>query len=81
MLAFVGAGDDKRAARLARAVAGAQSLPTRYGATTRDIGLPACRALRAFGAATMRSRSRCSPACLRSRTASAAARRSATCSI
>jgi tetratricopeptide (TPR) repeat protein len=49
MLAFVGAGDDKRAARLERAVAVAQSLPTRYGATTRDIGLPACRALRAFG--------------------------------
>jgi hypothetical protein len=49
MLAFVGARDGKRAARLERVVAGAQSLPTRYGATTRHIGLPACRALRAFG--------------------------------
>jgi hypothetical protein len=49
MLAFVGAGDHKRAARLERVVAGAETLPTRYGATTRQIGLPACRALRAFG--------------------------------
>ncbi len=49
MLAFVGAGDDRRAARLERVVARAQSLPTRYGATTRHVGLPACRALRAFG--------------------------------
>ena len=37
------------ARRPERVVAGAQSLPTRYGATTRHIGLPACRALRAFG--------------------------------
>lgn len=49
MLAVVGAGDDARAARLERIVARAQSLPTRYGATTRHVGLPACRALRAFG--------------------------------
>ena len=49
MLAFVGAGDNKRAARLERIVTSAQSLPTRYGATTRHVGLPACRALRAFG--------------------------------
>jgi hypothetical protein len=39
MLAFVGAGDDKRAARLERVVAErAVAAPTRYGATTRDIG-------------------------------------------
>jgi len=48
MLAFVGAGDHARARRLVRALAEAQSLPTRHGHTTRQIGLPACRALMAF---------------------------------
>jgi hypothetical protein len=49
MLAFVGAGDWDRAERLEHAVAQAASLPTRYGETTRLLGLPACRALIAFG--------------------------------
>jgi tetratricopeptide (TPR) repeat protein len=49
MLAFVGARDWDRARRLERELAKRQSLPTRHGATTRQIGLPACRALMAFG--------------------------------
>jgi tetratricopeptide (TPR) repeat protein len=49
MLAFVGAGDWDRAQRLERTLAGSQSLSTRHGATTRMLGLPACRALMAFG--------------------------------
>ena len=49
MLASVGARDWDRASRLERALAARQSLPTRHGATTRQIGLPACRALIAFG--------------------------------
>jgi tetratricopeptide (TPR) repeat protein len=49
MLSFVGAGDWQRALRLERALAHAQSLPTRHGETTRQVGLPACRALIAFG--------------------------------
>jgi tetratricopeptide (TPR) repeat protein len=49
MLAFVGARDWDRASRLERELARRQSLPTRHGATTRQIGLPACRALIAFG--------------------------------
>jgi tetratricopeptide (TPR) repeat protein len=49
MLAFIGADDWDRAQRLERAVAHAVSLPTRYGETTRLLGLPACRALIAFG--------------------------------
>ena len=49
MLAFVGASDWDRAERLEHAVAQATSLPTRYGETTRLLGLPACRALMAFG--------------------------------
>jgi tetratricopeptide (TPR) repeat protein len=49
MLAFVGAGDWARASRLERVLAGGQSQPTRHGATTRQLGLPACRALIAFG--------------------------------
>jgi tetratricopeptide (TPR) repeat protein len=48
MIAFVGAGDHARARRLVRTLAAAQSLPTRHGRTTRQIGLPACRALMAF---------------------------------
>ena len=49
MLAFVGAGEAALARRLEEALRRGQSLPTRHGATTRQIGLPACRALMAFG--------------------------------
>jgi len=49
MLAFVGARDWQSALRLERALAAAHSLPTRHGETTRQLGLPACRALIAFG--------------------------------
>ena len=49
MLSFVGARDWDRARRLELAVHRAASLPTRYGETTRLLGLPACRALIAFG--------------------------------
>jgi tetratricopeptide (TPR) repeat protein len=49
MLAFVGARDWDRAQRLELALARSVSLPTRYGETTRQVGLPACRALIAFG--------------------------------
>ncbi len=49
MLAFVGAQAWDRAQRLLRVLTGAQSLPTRHGETTRLLGLPACRALIAFG--------------------------------
>jgi tetratricopeptide (TPR) repeat protein len=48
MLAFVGARDWQRAQRLERALQRRWSLPTRHGATTRQLGLPACRALIAF---------------------------------
>ena len=49
MLAFVGAGDRDAANRLEQGLAAAQSAGTRHAATTRDIGLPACRAVIAFG--------------------------------
>lgn len=49
MLAFVGAQDWTRAQRLEAALVASHSLPTRYGESTRLIGLPACRALVAFG--------------------------------
>jgi tetratricopeptide (TPR) repeat protein len=49
MLAFVGARDWDRADRLERTLAGAAALATRHGATSRLLGLPACRALIAFG--------------------------------
>jgi tetratricopeptide (TPR) repeat protein len=49
MLAFVGARDGGRARRLELALAREQSRPTRHGATTRRLGLPACRALMAYG--------------------------------
>jgi tetratricopeptide (TPR) repeat protein len=49
MLAFVGARDCDRAQRLELALARAVSLPTRYGETTRLLGLPACRAVILFG--------------------------------
>jgi len=49
MLAFVGARDWARARTLERALAVGETLPTRHGKTTRQLGLPACRALMAFG--------------------------------
>jgi tetratricopeptide (TPR) repeat protein len=49
MLGFVGARDWDRAHQLELALAKRHSLPTRHGATTRLLGLPACRALIAFG--------------------------------
>ncbi|MFO1313623.1 MAG: tetratricopeptide repeat protein [Burkholderiales bacterium] len=49
MLAFVGARDWDLARRLERELAWRQILPTRHGETTRRIGLPASRALLAFG--------------------------------
>ena len=49
MLAFVGARDWDSAQRLERRLATSQELATRHGQTTRQIGLPACRALMAFG--------------------------------
>ena len=54
MLAFVGAGDWALAHRLEGILRRGQSLPTRHGATTRLIGLPACRALMALGASNDR---------------------------
>lgn len=49
MLSFVGARDWDRAHRLERSLADAHARHTRYGATTRQLGLPAGRALIAFG--------------------------------
>jgi tetratricopeptide (TPR) repeat protein len=49
MLAFVGAGDDARASRLEHQLLISSGRATRHGETTRLVGLPACRALRAFG--------------------------------
>ena len=49
MLAFVGARDWARAQRLDATLAERQSLDTRHAASTRQLGLPACRALVAFG--------------------------------
>jgi tetratricopeptide (TPR) repeat protein len=49
MLAFVGAREWASARRLERLLAIRESLPTRHGKTTRQLGLPACRALMAFG--------------------------------
>ena len=48
MLAFVGALDWSRAQRLEQSLIRAPTA-TRHGATTRDLGLPACRGLMAFG--------------------------------
>jgi hypothetical protein len=48
MLAFVGAGDWPLAQRLERSLLLSRA-HTRHGATTRELGLPACRALMAFG--------------------------------
>jgi len=49
MLAFIGAQRWEQARRLERNLAAAQALATRHGATTRELGLPAARALSAFG--------------------------------
>jgi Tfp pilus assembly protein PilF len=49
MLAFVGAGRWDLADRLEGTLWHAESLNTRHAATTREVGLPACRALMAFG--------------------------------
>jgi tetratricopeptide (TPR) repeat protein len=49
MMAFVGARDWDLAQRLERELVQRQSQRTRHGETTRRIGLPACRALIAFG--------------------------------
>lgn len=49
MLAFVGANDWANAQRLERSLTAGRSLPTRHAHTTRLLGLPACRALIAFG--------------------------------
>ena len=49
MLAFVGARDGARARRLDVVLARSQSRSTRHGETTRRLGLPACRALMAYG--------------------------------
>lgn len=49
MLAFVGAHDHARVRRLLRTLEAAQAQPTRHGLTTRQLGLPACQALAAFG--------------------------------
>jgi hypothetical protein len=48
MLAFACAGDARRMARLIGSLTTAASTDTRHGATTRAVGLPACRALLAF---------------------------------
>ena len=49
MIAFVGARDWTLARRLERELAQRQSQRTRHAETTRRVGLPACRALIAFG--------------------------------
>jgi tetratricopeptide (TPR) repeat protein len=48
MLAFVGARDRSRADALMRSLLRSAATRTRHGQTTRDLGLPACRALAAF---------------------------------
>jgi len=49
MLAFVGARDWTHAHDLERVLSRSRLLSTRHGETTRLVGLPACRALIAFG--------------------------------
>jgi tetratricopeptide (TPR) repeat protein len=49
MLAFVGGRQWRLARRLENALAGMQLSSTRHGQTTRQLGLPACSALLAFG--------------------------------
>ncbi len=48
MLAFVGARNRGRADALMRSLARSAATHTRHGRTTRELGLPACRALAAF---------------------------------
>ena len=50
MLAFVGAGERERAGHLEQFLVASRARRTRHGATTRRLGLPACRAIIAFGA-------------------------------
>jgi tetratricopeptide (TPR) repeat protein len=49
MLSFIGAGDEARVRDLERTLNASQALATRHGQTTCQVGLPACRALLAFG--------------------------------
>jgi hypothetical protein len=49
MLAFIGAGESGLSHRLEHSLRRHEHRPTRYGATTRLVGLPASRALLAFG--------------------------------
>ena len=49
MLAFVGGRRWRLAQRLENALSEFELSPTRHGVTTRQVGLPACRALLAFG--------------------------------
>jgi tetratricopeptide (TPR) repeat protein len=49
MLAFVGANDWQSARRLEAHLQRCRTLRTRHGQTTRQLGLPACRALMAYG--------------------------------
>jgi tetratricopeptide (TPR) repeat protein len=49
MISFVGAGDWGHAQRLERELAQRYTQRTRYGDTTRQVGLTACRGLVAFG--------------------------------
>ncbi|MCE9657579.1 MAG: hypothetical protein K8R60_03400 [Burkholderiales bacterium] len=49
MLAFAGAQDWERARRLELSLVSSLPLRTRHAETTRRLGLPACRALAAFG--------------------------------
>jgi hypothetical protein len=49
MVALVGAGDWQSAARLENRLLRSRMQGTRYGETTRLIGLPVCRAILAFG--------------------------------
>lgn len=49
MLAFVAARDWRSAERLLAVLAASQARATRHGRASRELGLPACRALLAFG--------------------------------
>jgi len=49
MLAFVGASDELLARAMEEFLTQAQARQTRHGLSTREMGLPACRALMAFG--------------------------------
>lgn len=49
MLAFIGGQDWDRVGRLEGNLLRAQALATRYGTSTRELGLPVCRAVSAFG--------------------------------